>query len=286
FLVHQGLYVRGNTDMESNLLQMLNTRADDVPELMQWIEQGQYLSADVINELIEMGNAVLQSILEDLCNLVLYGIIADESKDISNKEQRTCILRWVLTDLSIKDDFIGMYQLKKMDAATTRSLKDILLCCNLKVKDCRWQSYDGAANKSGPLSGVATQIKAENPAALNIHCSNHSLDLALQGCAKISQSLRNALDFAHDLAVFIHALPKRMSQYQRIASEYDQDPTENLHLLCPTRWTVRTKSLSAMLHNYEALHATLSISKEDSTRDIRDNDSGLATKLEQFNIYW
>uniref|UniRef100_H3ACG0 HAT C-terminal dimerisation domain-containing protein n=1 Tax=Latimeria chalumnae TaxID=7897 RepID=H3ACG0_LATCH len=283
YLVHQGLSVRGNTDMESNLLQMLKTRAEDVPELMQWIEQGQYLSADVINELIEtMGNTVLQSIPKDLRNSsILYGIIVDESKDISNKEQMTCILRWVSTD------FIGMYQLEKMDAATiTRSLKDILVCCNLKVKDCRWQSYDGAANMSGPLSGVATQIKAENLAALNLHCSNHSLDLALQRCAKISQSLRNALDFAHDLAVFIHASPKRMSQYQWIASEYDQGHIENLHLLCPTRWTVRTKSISAVLYNYEALHATLSsISKEDSTHDIRDNDSGLARKLQHLLAY-
>ncbi|XP_064420758.1 52 kDa repressor of the inhibitor of the protein kinase-like [Latimeria chalumnae] len=77
-----------------------------------------------------------------------------------------------------------------------------------------------------------------------------------------------------------------MSQYQQIASEYYQDHIENLHLLCPTQWTVRTKSLSAVLHNYEALHATLlSISKEDSTRDIRDNASGLATKLEKFSTF-
>nr|XP_005997168.1 PREDICTED: protein FAM221A isoform X2 [Latimeria chalumnae] len=54
YLVCQGLSIGGNTDMESDLLQLLKTRAEDVPELMQWIEQGQYLSADVINELIEM----------------------------------------------------------------------------------------------------------------------------------------------------------------------------------------------------------------------------------------
>uniref|UniRef100_H2ZSW7 DUF4371 domain-containing protein n=1 Tax=Latimeria chalumnae TaxID=7897 RepID=H2ZSW7_LATCH len=211
YLVHQGLSIHGNTDVESNLLQLLKMRVEDVPELMQWIQQGQYLSADVINELIEMmGNTVLQSILEDLHNSsILFGIIVDESKDNSNKEQMTCILWWVLTDFSIHEDFIGMYQLEKTDAKTiTRSLKDTLLCCNLKVKDCQWQSYGVAANMSDSLSGVAILIRAENSTALNVHCNNHSLDLGFQGCTKISQSLQNALGFAQDLAVFICASPK------------------------------------------------------------------------------
>uniref|UniRef100_H2ZS57 DUF4371 domain-containing protein n=1 Tax=Latimeria chalumnae TaxID=7897 RepID=H2ZS57_LATCH len=211
YLVHQGLSIHGNTDVESNLLQLLKIRAEDMPELMQWIQQGQYLSADMINELIDMmGNTVLQSILEDLHNSsFLFGIIVDESKDNSNKEQMTCTLWWVLTDLSIHEDFIGMCQLEKTDAKTiTRSLKDILMHCNLKEKDCQWQSYGGAASMNDSLSGVAIQIRAENPAALNVHCSNHSLDLTLQGCAKISQSLQNALDFTQDLAVFICASPK------------------------------------------------------------------------------
>ena len=107
---------------------------------------------------------------------------------------------------------------------------------------------------SGHLSGVATRIQAENPAAHRIHCANHRLDLALKGCAKESEIIRNTLSFVQDLAVFIRNSPKRMSIYEDIAKDVSSDGSvDSLHLLCPTRWTVRTKSVSAILDNYSAI---------------------------------
>ena len=87
-----------------------------------------------------MGNTLLRGILKDIKdNSGLFSLLADESRDISNKEQLTCILRWVsLPDLEINEDFIGMYLIKKLDAETiAASLKDILLRCNLMLDDCR-----------------------------------------------------------------------------------------------------------------------------------------------------
>ena len=94
-LARQGVALRGHDQMDSNLIQLLKTRAEDVPELTNWIENKQYLSPVINNELLEMmGKAVLRSILEDIRdNSGFFGLIADESRDISNKEQLTCILR-------------------------------------------------------------------------------------------------------------------------------------------------------------------------------------------------
>ena len=83
-----------------------------------------------------MGNAVLRSIVADLRKeSQLFSLIADESRDISNKEQLTCVLRWIsTTNLSVHEDFLGMYELEKTDAETiTTSLKDILLRCNFTI---------------------------------------------------------------------------------------------------------------------------------------------------------
>ena len=123
-----------------------------------------------------MGNTVFRDILRDIKdNSGLFSLLADESRDISNKEQLTCIIRWVsLPDLEINEDFIGMYLINKPNAETiATSLKDILLRCNLKLDDCRWQAYDGAATMSGHLSGVGARLQAENPIAYRIHCANH-----------------------------------------------------------------------------------------------------------------
>ena len=293
YLARQAQSLQGKTEIESNLRQLLKLRAEDVPELLEWVENGRYLSHDIINELINMmGNAVLRSIVADLRKKSqLFSLIADESRDISNKEQLTCVLRWIsTTDLSVHEDFLGMYELEKTDAETiTTSLKDILLRCNLTIDDCRWQTYDGAANMAGSKNGVAARISSENPRALYIHCGNHTLDLALHDCVKESEIISDALKVVQDLAVFIRSSPTRMVQYQHIAKDINDNATqvENPHLLCPTRWTVRTKAISAVLHNYEALYSTLlSIAKESSKSTVRDTASGLARQLKKFSTYF
>ena len=291
YLTRQGLAIRGDHEIGSNLIQLLKTRSEDVPNLKKWIENSQYTSPVIVNELIEMmGNDVLRSILGGVRrNSGLFGLIADESRDISNKEQLTCILRWVsVPELITHEDFVGLYHVKETDAETiTDCLKDILLRCNLLLDDCRWQAYDGAATMSGHLSGVAARIKAENPAAHRIHCANHRLDLALKGCAKESEIVSETLTFVQDLAVFIRNSPKRMAVYEDIAKDVNSDGSvESLHLLCPTRWTVRTKSVSAILNNYSAIHATLlSIANDSSIREVSDKANGMAGKMEKFKTY-
>ena len=67
YLARQAHGLQGKTEIESNLHQLLNLRAEDVPELLEWIDNGKYLSHDIINELINMmGNAVLRSIVANL----------------------------------------------------------------------------------------------------------------------------------------------------------------------------------------------------------------------------
>eukprot|EP00794_Sanderia_malayensis_P011513 gene11513-12705_t len=91
YLTRQGLAIRWDHEGESNLYQLLKTRSEDVPNLNRWIDKSHYTSPDIVNELIEMmGNDVLRSILEDIrSNFGLFSLIADESRDISNKEQLT-----------------------------------------------------------------------------------------------------------------------------------------------------------------------------------------------------
>ena len=88
YLARQAHGLQGKTEIESNLHQLLKLRAEDVPELLEWIDNGRYLSHDIINELINMmGNAVLQSIVVDLCkHSQLFSLLADESRD---KQQGT-----------------------------------------------------------------------------------------------------------------------------------------------------------------------------------------------------
>ena len=89
-----------------------------------------------------------------------YTIMADETADVSNKEQLVICIRWVDKSFVVHEDFIGMYPLPRTTAdQVVALLKDTLLRMNLTLQHARGQCYDGAATMAGAKTGVVTQIK-------------------------------------------------------------------------------------------------------------------------------
>lgn len=83
YLVRQGLPLRGhNEDSESfegNLYQLLLLQAQDCPDMTMWLRNKEYISPEIVNELIKMmGQSVLSN------SLVRFLILADEATDISS----------------------------------------------------------------------------------------------------------------------------------------------------------------------------------------------------------
>ena len=90
------------------------------------------MSPDVLNEIIEqMGQAVFCSILTEVHNALYFAIIADETRNISGKEQLAISLRWVSEFYVINEELIGLFCVDKTDADTLLMvLKDILIRCS------------------------------------------------------------------------------------------------------------------------------------------------------------
>ena len=120
---------------------------------------------------------------------------------------------------------------------------------------------------------------SENSTAHRIYSANQRLDLALKGCANESKIIGDALSFVQN---FIRHSPSRMSTYEIIASELlkQNEHVESLHLLCPIRWTVRTKAIQAI---YDTLK---SISRTGFFSEIRDKSNGLAKKMTKFTTFF
>ena len=168
FLAQQGMAFRGHVEDESNLIQLLKCRAEDVQGLTQWMENGKYLSHENINELIEMmALTILRGSLVDIKKAKIFAIIADETQDISGVEQLAVSVRWVDELYVVHEDVIGLVGVEKTDGATLASvIKNVLLRSQLHVSDCRGQAYDGASNMSGCFRGVASRLRSEEPTAL------------------------------------------------------------------------------------------------------------------------
>ncbi len=210
YLARQGLAIRGHKDEQSNFLQLLKCRAEDVRELESWMQDGRYLSHDIINELFEiMAHQLLRGLLHEIREAGWFALIADETRDISGAEQLSISIRWVDNDYVVYEDVIALAAVEQTDAATlTSTIKDALIRSGLQLGQCRGQAYDGASNMSGRLNGVASRIQKVQPKAHYIHCAAHSLNLCLQDCGKKCACISGALGVTTELATLIRASPK------------------------------------------------------------------------------
>lgn len=289
FLARQGLATRGHTNETSNYHQLLSLRAKDSNELDDWLHSdahNKWLSHDVESEMIQkMSHAVLRQLVEDICAHDYFAIIVDETTDVSRVEQISMCIRHVDVEFNICDDFIGLYATPKTDAATVTSvIKDILCRLNIPLNKLRAQCYDGASNMAGIHTGVQKRIREENSKAVYVHCTNHSLNLALQDASSRVTCIRDALALANELTVFFRDSAKRTAVFESVLANMNEDPKSRLVPLCPTRWTVRAKALKAVLKNYgPILQALDELSNEAGPTGAKA--AGLWKKLTTFESF-
>ena len=157
FLAVQGLPFRRRQEDSGNFMQVLHLISNHEPELQQWLSQAgrSFTSHQVQDEILRLYAAALEEkLLKEIRSSDAFGIILDETADISRREQASFCFRFVDDDLIIHEAFLGMYELPDTKAATLHAvLKDVLTRCQLDIGKLRAQCYDGAANMSGSFNG-------------------------------------------------------------------------------------------------------------------------------------
>ena len=171
-ILRQGLAIRGQVDVTGNLYQLMKCRCEDVPPLYRWLENKDYQSTEIVNELINlMAKEVLHGLVSDINSVMYFSLIADETRDISGKEQLAITIRWVNDNYDVFEDLIGLAAEDEMDADFLVSIIKLTLeSWGIKLEKYCGQAYDGAANMAGHLNGVAARIKRDEPRALFVHC--------------------------------------------------------------------------------------------------------------------
>ena len=102
-------------------------------------------------------------------------------------------------------------------------------------------------------------MQKEEPSAIYVHCLAHCINLCLQVLGRQVAPVRDSLELVREVSQLIRFSPKRLSLFESMQSQLSHSsPSPSLKPLCPTRWTVRTGAINAVLANYEAggiLHA-------------------------------
>ena len=66
-------------------------------------------------------------VLEAIKSLGYHSIMVNESSDVSNKDQAVFCVLWVNKDLISHENFIGLYEMEKIDATSMVTVvKDII----------------------------------------------------------------------------------------------------------------------------------------------------------------
>lgn len=231
---------------------------------------------------------VLLLILNKFHKDQMFSILADETSDISCKEQLSFCLRYVDDNFDCCEEFVGLYQLDSCQAEYIHTaVDDILVRCQISWKDCRGLAFDGAANMAGIRNGVAARIQQHYPKALFAYCHMHCLNLCVKDTVSDAVPLmRDFFSNILELTSFIRHSPKRMAHLRHINSEQEDSQIQSLRPLCPTRMTVKYNTLTAIDSQASSLMQILDDIRSDrtSTHEAQAKASGLLRWLESFEF--
>ena len=79
-----------------------------------------------------MALEILRKVAAPIRDAPFYTNMADETTDMSNREQVVLCIRWVTENFEVHEDFIGLYVVEAIDAKTLiLVIKDVLQRLNL-----------------------------------------------------------------------------------------------------------------------------------------------------------
>ncbi|XP_074283231.1 uncharacterized protein LOC141607780 [Silene latifolia] len=278
FLLLQGLSFRGHDEKETSL-----NRGNFI-ELLKLLAQHDQNIAKVVLENAPknciLASSKIQKQIVNACAMEttmkivkeldgdFFGILADESADIADKEQMALCLRFVDKKGQVKERFFGIVHVGDTTSLTLKeAIYQLLKKYSLTFSKVRGQGYDGASNMQGSTNGLKTLILNESPSAYFVHCFAHQLQLILVAVAKKNYDCSWLFETLANLLNLVGSSPKRKEilkerQAEHVLKEIEIGEIESgsglnqeLGLSRPgdTRWHSHFKTILRVLTMYSSI---------------------------------
>nr|CAI5843792.1 unnamed protein product [Callosobruchus analis] len=256
--------LRGKQADEGVLLDLLKLRIDSGDnKLKSHFEKCRrnaiYTSPRIQNELINLcGEVIQENVISEVRKTMAYSILADETADVSGKEQLSIGVRFYDESKSkIREEFVGFVELKAQNAsAIAEAIDNFLISSNLSKEDCVGFGFDGCSTMAGKEGGVQAILRKKYPRALYFHCSSHKLNLVVNDANAVPE-IRNTVATVKDVITFFRESTTRRNY------------APNLSRLCETRWSEKYKSIRKFSQHFSELVKsleTLSVEGNYATR--------------------
>ncbi|XP_021771454.1 zinc finger MYM-type protein 1-like [Chenopodium quinoa] len=235
---------------------------------------------DIINA---CAKETTKAMLEDIDG-GLFSILADESADVSDKEQLALCLRYVNRKGEVCERLLGIVHVVNTASLTLKTaIESLLMEHSLSFSQVRGQGYDGASNMQGSINGLTTLIENECKEAYFVHCFAHQLQLTQVALAKKNSDCAWLfVDVLAPLLNFVGGSPKRKeflreNQAQRVVDALSLGELETgsglnqergLGRPCDTRWGSHFKTILNVLDLFPVILGSLEdIAKVSDTID-------------------
>jgi len=159
-LLHHGLSFRAHDEKEEstnkgNFLELLKYTARQNEAVKKVVlhnapKNNQMTSPPIQKDIAHcFAEEVTKYVIQEFNNDV-FGLLVDESADVSDKEQMAVVFRFVDKFGLVKERFIGISHVKDTSSLTLKYAIDALFAKHgLSLKKVRGQGYDGASNMKG-----------------------------------------------------------------------------------------------------------------------------------------
>lgn len=295
-LARQGVAMRGGSDCDGNLIEILKLRAVDNADLAWWLSRFEsdganrcrhLLSHDIQNEMLsDISQSILRRLLDEIQKSKFYAVMCDGTQDINGQEQVSISIRYVDEDLYPQEVFLGFYETAETTGKAIGSLiLDTLCRFGLPLENLRGLSFDGASNMSGAEKGAQSILMEKQPLAYYTHCSAHCVNLVAKAVADIP-FIRDAVSTVNELGVLFSRTIKFRNILKHSTVDNGRSP-KKLRPLCPTRWTVRHKALQDVVDSYQLVLQSLNdfLESPNVSQEQKAKASGLLHTLKKGETY-
>lgn len=242
-----------------------------------------YLSPMIQNEIIFACNdLILSKLVRKVNDAKCFSVLADETADVSGIEQFSLCVRYLDGDVGkIREDFLQFVPVYDVTGqGLAKVITESLSSFGIDLRYLRGQGYDGAAAMSGRFNGVQALIRESHPLATYVHCSAHSLNLAVSDACNMPD-VRNCMGVLGTVHNFLNT-PKRLIVLQQSVEKLMPcSEITRLKSLCPTRWIERHDSVLVFLDLLHPVIESLEIISEWSDRDSSAGATQLLLSIKQ-----
>ncbi|ESQ46879.1 hypothetical protein EUTSA_v10028186mg [Eutrema salsugineum] len=309
YLLRQGLSFRAHdesveSDNKGNFKQLLKYTAEQNEvvgkvALENAPKNNQMTSPPIQKDIVHcFAEEVVKSIIEEIDHGV-FGLLVDESADVSHKEQMAVVFRFVDKIGTIKERFIGVVHVRDTSSLTLKhAIDDLFAKYGLSLKNIRGQGYDGASNMKGEFNGLRSLILRENSSGYYVHCFAHQLQLVVVAIAKKHFEVGDFFDKISTMLNVVGASCKRKDKFQEIyrkeiekeindgeiSTGKGKNQDRSLPRPAATRWGSHHKTLFRLVELFSIVTKVLKFIQTEGIEDSKKRQAyGLANYLHTFD---